>query len=206
MKWNNRNLVPPGKYNTAPKKPEFDYNKALKPYGEGNRGKVWIPVQQIIMNVPETSSVPVSPTPTPSITPTSTLTPTPTQTQTGTPTPTPTITPSPTPVPLFVAGAQGTNKLAYSTDGITWSASTNGNSIFTGINFGDGIVYDVAWNGNKFVAVGVSSGGSFGPFTPTIGYSTDGITWSAATNTTSVFSITVNSIASKPSPNLYPPR
>ena len=92
MKWNNRNLVPPGKYNTAPKKPEFDYNKALKPYGEGNRGKVWIPVQQIIMNVPEN---PVSPTPTPSITPTSTLTPTPTTTPTNTP------TPSATPPPQY---------------------------------------------------------------------------------------------------------
>jgi hypothetical protein len=104
MKWNNRNLVPPGNYKSNPKKPEFDYNKALKPYGEGNRGKVWMPVQQIIMNVPETtSSIPVSPTPTPSITPTSTLTPTPsitptlTNTPTNTQTPTTTSTNTPTP-------------------------------------------------------------------------------------------------------------
>jgi len=30
-----------------------------------------------------------------------------------------------------VAGGQGTNRLAYSYDGLTWSASTNGNSIIT---------------------------------------------------------------------------
>ena len=116
MKWNNRNLVPPGNYKSNPKKPEFDYANALKPYGEGNRGKVWIPVQQIIMNVPETSSsIPVSPTPTPtpSITPTSTLTPTPTTTPTNTP------TPSATPPPQY-------NLLAENTDFIL---AENGDNI-----------------------------------------------------------------------------
>jgi hypothetical protein len=32
---------------------------------------------------------------------------------------------------MWVAGGSGTNTLAYSYDGLTWSASTNGNSIFT---------------------------------------------------------------------------
>ena len=97
MKWNNRNLRAPGNYNINPSKKTIDYAQALKPYGEGNRGKVWIPVKQIIMDVEQDEAVPVSPTPTPSITPTSTLTPTPSITPTLTNTPTNTITPSITP-------------------------------------------------------------------------------------------------------------
>ena len=67
-------------------------------------------------------------------------------------------------------------------------------------------VFDIIWNGSKFVAVG-STAPSFSSL-PQIAYSTDGITWSAATNTSSVFSTnsSVIGLASKPSPNLYPPR
>ena len=53
-----------------------------------------------------------------------------------------------------------TNTIAYSDDGINWNGA--GNDIFDW-------AYGVAWNGSKFVAVGVGSN--------TIAYSTDGINW-----------------------------
>jgi hypothetical protein len=55
----------------------------------------------------------------------------------------------------------GTNTIAYSSDGITWTGL--GNSIFQSIGVG------VAWNGLKWVAVGEGIN--------TIAYSSDGITW-----------------------------
>ena len=61
----------------------------------------------------------------------------------------------------WVVVGQGTNSIAYSTDGITWTGI--GTSIFSSAGYG------VAWNGTSFVAVGAS--------TNTIAYSTDGITW-----------------------------
>jgi hypothetical protein len=111
MKWNGRNYRPAGQYIRHSKNnKDFNFEDALKPLGEKeNKGNIWHPVlqNQVIMNVPEASSIPVSPTPTstitptPSITPTSTLTPTPsiTPTLTSTPTITPTNTLSPTPTP-----------------------------------------------------------------------------------------------------------
>jgi hypothetical protein len=114
MKWNGRNYRPAGQYIRHSKNnKDFNFEDALKPLGEKeNKGNVWVPVKQVIMNVPQTtSSVPVSPTPTPSITPTSSLTPTPsitptqttsqTPTLTSTPTLTPTNTSSPTPTPTI---------------------------------------------------------------------------------------------------------
>lgn len=100
MKWNGRNYRPAGQYIRHSKNnKEFNFEDALKPLGEKeNKGNVWVPVKQVIMNVPETtSSVPTTPTPTPSLSPSPSLTPT--QTQTGTPavTSTPTTTPSGTP-------------------------------------------------------------------------------------------------------------
>jgi hypothetical protein len=83
--------------------------------------------------------------------------------------------------PLWVAGGQGTNTLAYSTDGITWSASTNGNSIFTGL------VAGLAWNGSLWVAGGQG--------TNTLAYSYDGITWSGSTNGNSIISASARGIA-----------
>ena len=139
MKWNGRNYRPAGQYIRHSKNnKEFNFEDALKPLGEKeNKGNVWVPVKQVIMNVPQDAAVPVSPTPTPSITPTSsltptpsitatsTLTPTPTNTQTGTPsittTPTNTTTPTPSPVVLLLdtypaLAAYSTRKLrsAYS--------------------------------------------------------------------------------------------
>lgn len=86
-------------YPQAPKPYKPDINELMKPLSEKvNKGNIW---GSIIMNVPEESAVPVSPTPTPSVTPTMTVTPssslTPTPSVTATLTPTPSITPTITP-------------------------------------------------------------------------------------------------------------
>ena len=92
---------------------------------------------------------------------------------------------------LWVFAGDDPNHLGYSYDGITWSASTNGITLFG--NFAAG----VAWNGNLWIAVGGA--------TNRIAYSTDGITWSASTNGNSITD-TAYGIASRPAPELYPPR
>ena len=94
MEWNGRKIQPVG---NVIKPKEFDFQDALKPLGEKkNNGFVWVPVGKI-GNVPQSTSIPTTPTPTPSVSPTPSFTPT--QTQTGTPqvTSTPTNTPSGTP-------------------------------------------------------------------------------------------------------------
>jgi len=68
----------------------------------------------------------------------------------------------------MVAGGYGTNQLAYSSDGITWTASASGNSIFSAR------CSAVAWNGVLWVAGG--QGGN------QLAYSSDGITWTASTS------------------------
>jgi hypothetical protein len=65
---------------------------------------------------------------------------------------------------LWVAVGSGTNTIATSPDGITWTG--RGSSIFSGIG------YDVAWNGTYWVAVGTG--------TNSFAYSTDGINWTGA--------------------------
>jgi hypothetical protein len=60
----------------------------------------------------------------------------------------------------LIAVGTGTNTIAYSDDGITWTGL--GSTIFSG--------NDVAWNGTRWVAVGQGT-------TNTIAYSSDGITW-----------------------------
>ena len=72
----------------------------------------------------------------------------------------------------FVAVGQGTNSIAYSNDGLTWTGI--GATIFTGAGSG------IAWNNERWVAVG--SGG------PPIAYSTDGISWTSVSTSTSIFS------------------
>jgi hypothetical protein len=75
-------------------------------------------------------------------------------------------------------GQTGSGRIAYSPDGITWTAATS-NSIFP--TFINSIVY----GDDKFVAVGASG---------KIAHSTDGITWTAVSNST--FGTTdINSIA-----------
>jgi len=92
MKWNGRTYRPANAQYITKKKP-FDFQEALKPYGEKE-----LPVWNAIVAVNnETTSIPTTPTPTPSNTPTGT--PNPTPTQTGTPTQTPTGTAAVTPTP-----------------------------------------------------------------------------------------------------------
>jgi hypothetical protein len=62
---------------------------------------------------------------------------------------------------IWVAVGCGTNTLAYSSDGLTWTGL--GTSIFSSSG------YDVAWNGTRFVAAGAG--------TNTLAYSSDGINW-----------------------------
>ena len=127
----------------------------------------------------------VCPTTTPTPTLTQTPTPTNTETPTNTPTPTntltPTITPSATPIPLFVGGGVTTNKIAYSSNGINWTGSTNANTIFTDR------VNCILWDGTKWFAGGEG--------TNTLGYSNLASTWSASINGNSIFSTSVYSIA-----------
>ena len=60
----------------------------------------------------------------------------------------------------------GSNSLAYSLDGLTWSNSVNGTATFP---FSGGICNAIAWNGSKWVAGGTGSNA--------LAYSYDGVTW-----------------------------
>ncbi len=84
---------------------------------------------------------------------------------------------------MWVAGGAGTNTIAYSTNGITW----------TGISTAFSSVNDIVWNGTRFVA----TGGQF------IGYSPDGITWYVS-NTSNIFT-TGYGVASNPGIGAFTP-
>ena len=75
----------------------------------------------------------------------------------------------------FVAVGQGTNSIAYSTDGISWTGAVNSTLIFSGLGFG------IGWNGTRWVAVGTG--------TNCIAYSPNGINWTPVINSTNIFSI-----------------
>jgi hypothetical protein len=72
---------------------------------------------------------------------------------------------------------QGTNSIAYSSDGINWTGL--GTTIFSGAGYG------VEWNGTRWVAVGNGIN--------IIAYSSDGITWTGLGTT--IFSATGNGVA-----------
>jgi hypothetical protein len=98
---------------------------------------------------------------------------------------------------MWVAGGQlptsSTDpQIAYSYDGITWSASTSGNAVW------GQSVNGITWNGYKWVACGADQN--------SLGYSFDGINWSASTNGNIAVGAFAYQVASKPSPNLFPPR
>jgi hypothetical protein len=93
MKWNGRTYRPANAQYITKKKP-FDFQEALKPYGEKE-----LPVWSAIVAVNNETSEPIPSTPTPTPTTTLTSTPTPTTTLTSTPTPTTTLTSTPTPSP-----------------------------------------------------------------------------------------------------------
>ena len=78
---------------------------------------------------------------------------------------------------LLVAVGQGTNTIAYSNDGITWTGL--GSSIFSQVGS------CVAWNGKIWVAFGIG--------TNSIAYSSDGINWTGLG--TSIFSNNGNGVA-----------
>jgi hypothetical protein len=94
-----------------------------------------------------------------------------------------TLGPASLPTAGFVAGGYieygGTNTLAYSPDGITWTPSVSGNSIFRWN------VADIATNGTMWVAVGGNYSGTLN----TIAYSYDGIRWLPSSNGSSIFSV-----------------
>lgn len=89
MKWNGRSYRP-AKAQFYTKKKPFDFEEALKPYGEKEL-PVWQSV--VAVNVPPV----IPPSPTPSVTASNTPTPTPSVTPGVTPTQTPSNTPSTTP-------------------------------------------------------------------------------------------------------------
>ena len=83
--------------------------------------------------------------------------------------------------------------LAYSTDtGNNWVACTN--AIF-GTSAGTSFCYCVATNGRIWLAGGAGS--------TTLGYSFDGIVWTAVTNATTIFSSNVKGLAWSPVLNLW---
>jgi len=86
------------------------------------------------------------------------------------------------PPSLWVASGGGINQLAYSIDGINWTASTSGNSVFT--SYTSKVAY-----GNFWVAVGVSSG------TNIMGYSYDAINWTASTSGNAIFTSNIIGLA-----------
>jgi hypothetical protein len=80
---------------------------------------------------------------------------------------------------LWVAGGTGNNPLAYSYDGMTWYQSIlNQPTLFTVCNA-------VTWNGMYWLA---SGNGLVGNSYNTQAYSADGITWTAGTDSSALFS------------------
>ena len=69
----------------------------------------------------------------------------------------------------WIAGSDGEDKLIYSTNGLTWTASGNGNSIF------DAAVFAIAYGNGRWIAGGTA--------TNTLAYSYDGITWTGLSDT-----------------------
>jgi len=85
---------------------------------------------------------------------------------------------------LWLAGGAGTNRLIYSTDGYTWSASTQGNAAFV-----DSSCLTIAYNGSLWVAGSNSSSNR-------LAFSTDGsTTWTPSTSANTLFPSSCNSIA-----------
>ena len=73
---------------------------------------------------------------------------------------------------ILAGAASGSNRMFYSYDGISWSANTGANTIF-GLS-----VYDIAWNGTMFVAIGEENATFSNE-----AYSYDGLSWTAITTT-----------------------
>ncbi|MDR1802710.1 MAG: fibronectin type III domain-containing protein [Treponema sp.] len=74
---------------------------------------------------------------------------------------------------VAVGGGWDTAKIAYSADGVTWTAVTNNPFATVARNYGSYTINAIAWGGNRFVAVG--AGGA-------MAYSADGVTWTRVSN------------------------
>ncbi len=86
---------------------------------------------------------------------------------------------------IWVAGGDGTNRLAYSYDGITWTAAT-GTTMTSACS-------SITWNGSVFIATG--SG------TNRFVYSSNGINWTAATAPFATSGLCVFAFSLKNPPN-----
>jgi hypothetical protein len=84
---------------------------------------------------------------------------------------------------LLVAGGIGSSIMIYSTDGVTWLASSNGSTIFSG-----GTCKAIAWNGFTWVAGGSSGAAS------KLAYSSNGLFWNRSTSGTSLLTNGCNAI------------
>jgi hypothetical protein len=86
---------------------------------------------------------------------------------------------------LWLLGGNGANRLAYSTNGITWTASASASAIFADVRA-------LAWNGYMWVA-----GGLLNTSNPqaSVAYSYDGITWTTSASGTALFSESCNCVA-----------
>jgi hypothetical protein len=82
-----------------------------------------------------------------------------------------------------VAAGDGGDSLAYSSDGISWIASSSGSNIFA-----NG-AYAVAWNGALWVAGGAVAAGN------ALAYSYDGDNWIASANGSAIITGTVYGVA-----------
>jgi hypothetical protein len=147
MKWNGRSYRPSNAQFITKKKP-FDFQEALKPYGEKEM-PVWNAI--VAVNTESENIIPTTPTPTPSntptgtpastTTPTPTNTPSPTNTQTPTNTTTPTNTQTPTNTPSPSSPASGTTEantylsavIAAGGTGINSTVSAATTTLFTSI-------------------------------------------------------------------------
>lgn len=201
MKWNGRAYRPANAQFITKKKP-FDFQEALKPYGEKE-----LPAWNTIVGVnnetsepaPEVSPTPTGtaqPTPTPTNTPTNTGTPevtstptptgtsavTPTPTQTGTPNPTPTPSATPQPVRWVASNNGGIEGYSLDPSGTTWTRTSELTDT-TYYNFA------LAYNGTRWGGAGDYSA-STSTFIKTSYYSDNGYSW--LTGSTSIDSLFTN--------------
>ena len=124
MYWNGRRYRPAQGIPVYPKKQD-DIRELMKPLSEKtDRGNVWVPVMNQIVNVQKDTTPVISPSPTPTMTSTPTITPT------NTPTITPTETSTPTPTPSS-APLSDLDYIIYAQDAVDRATYT-----FSAVNYG----------------------------------------------------------------------
>lgn len=93
---------------------------------------------------------------------------------------------------ILAGSAFGSNRMFYSYDGISWSANTAANALF------GQSVFDIAWNGTMFVAIGEENSA-----VSQEAYSFDGLSWTAMTTT--LLNDIGQAVVSIPQPENIPP-